>query len=59
LTWRTFSQAADQAGLSGRYSGTHFAQGDLDGRALGHKVGALAWQKSQEYFTGRKSGQKS
>lgn len=42
LTWRTFSQAANQAGLSGRYSGVHFAQGDLDGRTLGRKVGAQA-----------------
>jgi hypothetical protein len=50
LAWRTFSLAAEQAGLSQRYSGTHFAQSDLDGRELGQKIGNQVWQKALTYF---------
>ena len=52
LAWLTLSAAADQAGLSRRYGGIHFQQGDLDGRALGKKVAAQAWSKAQSYFNG-------
>src|SRR5206468_2961712 len=34
LRWPTFSAAADEAGLSRRYGGIHFEQGDLAGREL-------------------------
>ncbi len=52
LSWRTFTQAADQAGLAGRYSGTHFTQSDLDGRAMGRAASARVWNKAQEYING-------
>jgi hypothetical protein len=52
LSWRTFSEAADEAGLSRRYGGIHFESGDLEGRALGTRVGALVWQKARAYFDG-------
>jgi hypothetical protein len=52
LSWATFSQAADQAGLSRRYGGIHFEQGDLDGRRLGRQVGMQAWTKAHAYLTG-------
>lgn len=52
LSWATFSDAADQAGLSRRYGGIHFEQGDLTGRAVGRQVGALVWDKAQTYFRG-------
>lgn len=52
LSWATFSQAAVQAGLSRRYGGIHFTQGDLAGRALGRQVGAAAWAKAQTFFNG-------
>lgn len=52
LQWRTFSEAADEAGISRRYGGIHFAQGDLVGRELGRKVGARAWAKAQRFFAG-------
>jgi hypothetical protein len=52
LTWPTFSDAADQAGMSRRYGGIHFKEGDLQSRALGRKVGAQAWAKAQTYFAG-------
>jgi hypothetical protein len=52
LSWSTFSKAADQAGLSRRYYGIHFEQGDLVGRMLGRLVGAQAWNKAQTYISG-------
>jgi hypothetical protein len=52
LAWSTFSEAADQAGISRRYGGIHFKEGDLQSRALGRKVGAQAWLKAQAYFAG-------
>jgi hypothetical protein len=52
LFWPTFSAAADQAGLSRRYGGIHFRDGDLEGRALGRRVAALVWQKAQDLFAG-------
>lgn len=35
LSWQTFSEAADQAGISRRYGGIHFECDDLAGRILG------------------------
>jgi hypothetical protein len=55
LSWATFSDAADEAGLSRRYGGIHFADGDLTGRKLGRAVGALAWEKARAYFSGTAS----
>jgi hypothetical protein len=52
LAWPTFSDAADQAGISRRYGGIHFKEGDLQSRAMGRKVGAQAWIKAQRYFAG-------
>lgn len=50
LSWPTFSDAADEAGISRLYGGIHFRQGDLEGRALGRKVGAAAWDRAMEYI---------
>lgn len=52
LSWSTFSEAADQAGLSRRYGGIHFEEGDLTGRAMGGEVAALVWGRSQYYISG-------
>jgi hypothetical protein len=52
LSWPTLSQAANQAGLAGRYGGIHFTQSDLDGRALGRQVSERVWQKVQGYING-------
>lgn len=54
LSWETYSAAAEQAGLSRRYGGIHFQQGDLDGRRLGRLVGETVWQKAQVYLHGRR-----
>jgi hypothetical protein len=52
LAWATFSDAADQAGISRRYGGIHFVQGDLQGRSGGRLVGAQVWAKALTYFNG-------
>lgn len=50
LSWPTFSDAANEAGVSRRFGGIHFIQGDLDGRARGPLVGAQAWRKALKFF---------
>lgn len=52
LAWATFSQAADEAGLSRRYGGIHFESGDLEGRTLGRDVGTAVWTRAQRYVDG-------
>ena len=52
LSWRTFSEAAMQAGIACRYGGIHFALGDIAGRALGQQVAMPVWQKAHEYIKG-------
>jgi hypothetical protein len=52
LRWETFTDAADEAGISRRYGGIHFRAADLAGRLLGRIVAFEAWQKAQTYFNG-------
>ena len=52
LSWATFSDAADQAGISRRYGGIHFEEGDLRGRLLGRQVGGVVWEKARSYIDG-------
>ncbi len=56
LEWQTFTEAADEAGMSRRYGGIHFEDGDLQGRALGRKISTLAWEKCRAYFNGSVAG---
>jgi hypothetical protein len=56
LSWATFSDAAAQAGMSRRYGGIHFEQGDLDGRAQGRNVAAMTWARALDLF-GRRADQ--
>jgi hypothetical protein len=52
LFWRTFSDAADQAGISRRYGGIHIEEDDLPGRATGRICGRRAWAQALAYFNG-------
>ncbi len=54
LTWANFSDAANEAGISRRYGGIHFIEGDLVSRDIGVKIGAQAWKKAQRYFSPRR-----
>lgn len=50
LYWATFSDAADEAGISRRFGGIHFIDGDLQSRKLGRVIGREAWKKTLVYF---------
>jgi hypothetical protein len=52
LSFPTFSDASDSAGMSRRYGGIHFESGDYAGRALGRQVAQLVWGKAQNYIRG-------
>jgi hypothetical protein len=53
LSWATFTDAANEAGISRRYGGIHFELADLVGRATGRLVAKQAWKKALTYFNGR------
>jgi hypothetical protein len=52
LTWPTFSDAANDAGMSRRWGGIHFYSGDTHGRALGRQVAQNVWGVGQNYIKG-------
>ena len=52
ITWKTLSDAADDAGWSRRWGGIHFVSGDQQGRALGRLIGYNDWNKALTYFDG-------
>jgi hypothetical protein len=53
LSWATFTDAADQAGISRRYGGIHFELADLVGRATGRQVADQAWKKALSFIKGK------
>jgi hypothetical protein len=56
LHWKTFSEAADQAGFSRRLGGIHFKSADLAGRAVGTAVARKAWRKAAGLWSGFPQG---
>jgi hypothetical protein len=52
LTWATFSDASNDAGMSRRWGGIHFQTGDFHGRALGRQVAQYVWGTGQNYIKG-------
>ena len=52
LEWATFTEAADEAGLSRLYGGIHFTEGDVNGRTLGTEVGASAFDLAMSFVNG-------
>jgi hypothetical protein len=56
LRWETFTEAANEAGMSRRYGGIHFRAADLAGRLLGRVVAHRAWSKAQSYLQGVPEG---
>jgi hypothetical protein len=53
LTFPKFNDAADQAGISRRYGGIHFKNGDLFGRALGKKIATVVFKTAQQFIDGK------
>jgi hypothetical protein len=54
LKWKTFEDAADEAGMSRRLGGIHFRQGDVESKAMGKKIARQTWKKALAYFGGRR-----
>ena len=52
ITWKTLSEAADDAGWSRRWGGIHLYAGDQQGRALGRLIGYNDFLKAQDYWDG-------
>lgn len=50
LSWTTFTDAADQAGMSRRYGGIHFESDDVEGRALGRRTANQVWNESMIFI---------
>ena len=50
--WRTYRQAADEAGHAGLYDGTQTAADSSAGLRLGTEVGSNAWTLVRRYFAG-------
>jgi len=50
LRWATFQEAADQAGISRRYGGIHFQDGDLRAREMGRQIGRQAFAQAQQLW---------
>lgn len=48
--WKTFTAAAEEAGLSRIYGGIHFRKANEEGQKMGEQVGARVWEKVQFYF---------
>jgi hypothetical protein len=53
LSWATFTDAAEQAGISRIYGGIHFDNGNAAGLTLGRQVGARAFAKAQGMWQGK------
>jgi hypothetical protein len=52
LQWRSYYDAADQAGQSRRYGGIHVSEDDYHGREIGSIAGKSAYAMAEKYWTG-------
>lgn len=52
LSWLTFAAAADEAGISRRYGGIHFEQGDLDARVAGTQIAVACLERADGLLAG-------
>jgi hypothetical protein len=52
LSWKTFTEACEEAGMSRLYGGIHFMKGNLDGQKMGMKVGKKAFERAQFFING-------
>jgi hypothetical protein len=52
LSWGTFTEAAEEAGMSRLYGGIHFSDGNIQSQLMGRKVGGKVWQRTQYYVNG-------
>jgi hypothetical protein len=52
FSYATFSDAADEAGLSRLYGGIHFSDDNETAQQVGYLIGVQAWSKALTYFNG-------
>lgn len=52
LNWSTFTEAADEAGMSRRYGGIHFESGDMEARRMGRHIGGAVYDRAMEFING-------
>src|SRR5262245_30717675 len=52
LSYPTFDDAANEAGLSRLYGGIHFSDDNSTAQSVGRLIGAQAWEKALTYFNG-------
>jgi hypothetical protein len=52
LSYATFSDAANEAGLSRLYGGIHFSDDNESAQSVGYLIGVQAWTKALTYFNG-------
>jgi len=52
LSWSTWTEAAEQAGVSRLMGGIHTDADNVDGLTMGTSVGKLVYQKAQDLFNG-------
>jgi hypothetical protein len=52
ISFATFSEAAEEAGLSRLYGGIHFADDNTTAQNVGYLIGQQAWKKALTYFNG-------
>jgi hypothetical protein len=59
LSWPTFTDASNEAGMSRRYGGIHFYSGDIHGRGVGRQVSQYVYSTAQNYIKGNTGKQDS
>jgi hypothetical protein len=55
FSYDTFSDAANEAGLSRLYGGIHFADDNTTAQQVGYLIGVQAWSKAATFFDGTAS----
>ena len=55
FSYATFSDAANEAGLSRLYGGIHFVDDNTTAQQVGYLIGVQAWSKAVTYFNGTAS----
>ena len=55
FSYATFSDAANEAGLSRLYGGIHFVDDNTTAQQVGYLIGVQAWSKASTFFDGTAS----
>lgn len=53
LYWCTFTDAANEAGMSRLYGGIHFMDDNTEGKKMGRRIGTIAYKKGLSFIRGK------